>query len=330
LALTLGLVATRATPQSLLDRTPNISGGWTGSSGVVHFNFLHRFTATSAPERQVSNSPTFLLAYAPVSRALLGASYATRSEITSQFPNEWEFFARFAPLESVSFQAGYNNAAESLDGEVSVTHAIDRLRLLAAGRVLSHAFGSDSTRFSVAGGAVVRLTRWVSIGGDVATIIQRRANEEIAWGAALQIALPSTPHTLSIQAANTSTATLQGSSRGTSRTRYGFEFTVPVTLARWFGRGPVAGGAAASPAAVVVSMKNLRFSPQTVTVAAGEQVAWRNDDQVAHTVTAQDGSWTSPLLQPGVTYTHTFAQPGRYEITCKPHPFMKSVVEVRP
>jgi plastocyanin len=330
MALTLGSAAAPAASQSLLDRTPNVSGGWVSSPGVVHFNFLHRFTTTGAPERQVLNSPTFLLAYAPISRSLLGASYATRSDITPRFPNEWELFGRYAPLTPVSLQVSYNNAAESVDGEVSVTHTVGGLRLLAAGRVLSRAFASDSARLALAGGAALRLTRWVAITGDVATMVSRRDNEDLAWGAALQIAIPYTPHTLSLQAANTSTATLQGASRGAGRTRYGFEFTVPLTLARWFGRKETAVGDAALSGAVVVVMQNLQFSPRTVVVAAGQQVVWRNDDQVAHTVTAQDGSWTSALLPPGATYVHTFAEPGNYAITCTPHPFMKSTVQVQP
>lgn len=330
LALALGSVAAPAASQSLLDRTPNVSGGWVGSPGVVHFNFLHRFTTTGAPERQVLNSPTFLLAYAPITRTLIGTSYATRSDITARFPNEWELFARYAPLTPVSLQVGYNNAAESVDGEVGITHSVGRLRLLTAGRILSNAFASDSTRIALAGGAALRLTQWVAVTGDVATLIRRRPNEDLAWGAALQIAIPYTPHSLSLQAANTSTATLQGASRGAGRTRYGFEFTVPVTLARWFGRKATAAGDVVSPGAVVVSMKNLQFLPRTVAVTAGQQVVWRNDDQVAHTVTARDGSWTSALLQPGATYVRAFAQPGHYEIICTPHPFMTSAVEVKP
>lgn len=330
LALTLGSVGSPAFAQSLLDRTPNVSGGWVGSPGVVHFNFLHRFTTTGAPERQVLNSPTFLLAYAPVARSLIGTSYATRSDITPRFPNEWEFFARYAPRPPVSLQLGYNNAAESLDAEVSITHRIARLRLLAAGRVLSSAFASDSTRIALAGGAALQLTRWVAVTGDVASMVSRRENEDLAWGAALQIAIPYTPHTLSLQAANTSTATLQGASRGVGRTRYGFEFTVPFTLARWFGGNRTTASDDVPSGSIVVSMKGLQFLPRTVTVAAGQQVVWRNDDQVGHTVTAQDGSWTSPLLQPGATYVRAFTQPGSYEIVCTPHPFMTSVVEVKP
>lgn len=316
------------TAQSLLERSPNINGGWTGGTGVVHFNFLHRFIRGAAPESQVSNSPTFLLAGSPLPNALIGVNYVTRSDLAPRYPNEWEIFARYAPFSHVSLQAGYNNAAESVDGEIGFTYDVGRIRLLAAARVLSSAFASDSTRFALAGGAALRLHRWIALAGDVATLADRADDEDLAWGAALQLAIPYTPHTLSLQAANTNTATLQGASRGTTRTRYGFEFTVPLTLSRWLGGGRAAAAEAIPQGAVTVSMKQLQFTPAHIKVVRGTRVVWRNDDQLAHTVTASDGSWTSPLLQPRDTYEHTFASAGRFEITCTPHPFMKQIVEV--
>lgn len=315
--------------QSLLERTPNLNGGWTGAPGVVHFNFLHRFTRSPAPTRQVSNSPTFLVAYSPVRDMLAGVNYVTRSDITPGFPNEYEIFARYSPFGVLSLQGGYNNAAESFDTEVGAHHDIGRLRLLVAGRVLSNAFAGDSMRFALAAGGALRLNRWIALAGDVARPVSLADAEDMAWGAALQLAIPYTPHTFSLQATNASSATLQGSSRGSGRVRYGFEFTIPLTLSRWFGGG--AASAANAPAnATYIGMKNLQFAPKNVVVRPGSTVVWRNDDQLAHTVTAEDGSWTSPLIQPGATWQRTFDMAGRFEITCTPHPFMKGVVEVKP
>ena len=316
--------------QSLLDRTPNVSGGWVGAPGTIYFNFLHRFTQSGAPERQVTNYPTFLLGYAPLRNSLLGVNYSTRSDIAPRFPNEYELFARYAPLRMVSLQAGYNQAAESVDGELGLVHDLGPLHLMAAGRVFSQGYATDTTRFAVAGGATVRLSRWFALGGDVATLLERRDGEKLAWSAALQIAIPYTPHTFSLQAANTSTATLQGQSRGLDDVRYGFEFTVPVTLARFFGVAKGAEAAGTAQADVTVDMRGIQFVPATVRVRAGSGVLWKNSDQFAHTVTAQDGSWTSPLIEPGQTYQRVFEKPGTYAITCTPHPFMKSTVEVVP
>lgn len=316
--------------QSLLERTPNVSGGWVGVPGTLYFNFLHRFSSSGAPERQVTNYPTFLLGYAPLRNTLLGVNYATRSDIAPRFPNEYELFARYTPLSFLSVQAGYNHAAESVDGEVGLTRAIGGVRLLAAGRVLSSGFASDTTRFAVAGGATLRVSRWIALAGDVATLLDTRAGEELAWSAALQIGLPYTPHTLSLQATNTNTATLQGQSRGLDDVRYGFEFTIPVTLSRYFGGSRTENAEINIENGVAAGMSALQFIPATVRVRVGQTVVWKNGDQVAHTVTAEDRSWTSPLIDPGKSYAHRFDAAGTYRIICTPHPFMKAVVEVVP
>lgn len=324
------LLPQRVHTQSLLERTPNLNGGWTGAPGVVHFNFLHRFTRSPAPARQVSNSPTFLIAYSPIRNVLAGVNYVTRSDITPGFPNEYEGFARYSLFGVASLQGSYNNAAESFDAEVGAHHDLGRLRLLVAGRVLSNAFAGDSMRFAVAAGGALRLNRWIALAGDVARPVTLADAEDMAWGAALQLALPYTPHTFSLQATNTNSATLQGSSRGSGRVRYGFEFTIPLTLSRWVGGGLATAKADTPANATHVSMKALQFTPKNIVVTPGSTVVWMNDDQLAHTITAEDRSWTSPLIQPGGTWQRTFETAGRFEITCTPHPFMKGVVEVKP
>ena len=49
----------------------NMDGGWVGASGTINFNFMHRFTNSGPPERQVTNYPTFLLGYPPFASALM-------------------------------------------------------------------------------------------------------------------------------------------------------------------------------------------------------------------------------------------------------------------
>lgn len=328
-AVCLCLSPMTAHAQSVIDRTPNLAGGWTGSPGAAYFNFLHRFTRSAAPERQVSNSPTFLLGYAPFRNTLFALNYSTRSDVAARFPNEWEFFARRSVLKGVAVEAAYNNAAESLDGELSITRALRRITLLGAIRGFSHAYDTDTARVALAGGAVLQVTRFISLAGDVATLLNRSSSEQLAWGGALQIAIPSTPHSLSLQVTNTNTGTLEGASRGESGHRYGFEFTIPLHFSRFKGTAASSNVGTVPPGATQVVFKNLTFMPSRVTIARGTTVSWQNQDQLTHTVTAADKSWTSPLLQPGAVFTHTFDQPGTYEITCTPHPFMKMTVEVK-
>ncbi|MEO5903677.1 MAG: plastocyanin/azurin family copper-binding protein [Gemmatimonadaceae bacterium] len=232
-----------ASAQSLLDRPPNVSGAWVGVAGSLYFHFIHRFSTSGAPERKVTNVPTFLIAAGLPAHLLAGFNYSTNSTLAPRFPNEWEAFARWAPLSQdlgapvdVGGQVGYNNAARGVDGEVSVAHRFGQARLIVAGRALSDPLVSGHQRYAIAGGGTLRLGSYAALAGDVSSLADRDSTERIAWSAALHVAIPLTPHTVSLQVTNTLVESLQGASRGTNRLRYGFEFTIPLTLSRYFGR----------------------------------------------------------------------------------------------
>ncbi len=321
--------------QSVLERPPNLSGGWLGAPGTLQFNFVHRFGVGDAPLHKVTNSPTFLLGYRLPIPLLIGFNYATSSDVAAAFPNEWEVFGRYA-RSGIAVQGGYNQAAASADAELTLSHAVGPLLAMAVGRLLSNGYHSDTARYAIGGGATLRLHRWVALAGDVTTLIDKRPGEKVAWGAGLQLAIPYSPHTLSLQVTNTNTATLQGASRGIDRVRGGFEFTIPFTLSRYFGRRgeaaankPAAGGGEGAAKATDAEIRAMKFTQDRIEIAPGTTIRWTNDDQLQHSVTANDGSWDSGLINPGGTWTHTFTQPGEYAFHCTPHPFMKGVVVVR-
>lgn len=344
----LALGVAPAGAQSVLDRSPNVSDGWIGARNSLYFNFLHRFNHSGAPQRQITNRPTFVLAWRTPLPLLIGTRYGTRSDVVARVPNEWELFARYGPLRQdggapidAALQAAWNEAARSVDGEVTLARRQGPLRLIAAARVLGSAFDTGETRFALAGGATLRLTRWIALAGDYARLVDLDDAEEAAWGAGVQIALPYTPHSLSLQATNTNTATIHGASRGADQVRWGFEFTVPISLGRWFGSRVAAapaserGGAPpaasdAAPADVRITMRNLAYMPARIEVDAGTTIEWRNEDQVDHTVTAVDGSWDSGTIRPGGAWRRTFDSTGTFDYFCTPHPFMKAIIVVRP
>ena len=333
--------------QTVLDRTPNLSGGWVGASGVLHFNFLHRFSISSAPERKVTSTPTFLLAAGLPGHTLLGVHYATNSELSPRYPNEWEFFGRVAPFAQergapvdASAQVGYNIAAEGFDGEAALARRQGPLRLLAAFRVLADPASDGGADVALASGMVLRLTRHLALSADVASLTERAAGEKVAWSAGLSLAIPRTPHTLSLHATNANNATLQSASRGTDRTRYGFEFTIPLTLRRYFGgtpeprpamETPAPGPEAATPGrdTLRATVQDFRFQPARIEVTAGTTIVWTNDGQVAHTVSAEDGSFESGSIEPGAGRSITFSRPGSFVFHCTPHPFMRGLIVVR-
>jgi plastocyanin len=331
--------------QAALDRSPNLSGEWIGLPGTIYFNLVHRFTASDAPERKVANTPTFVLA-APISAFVaIGTTYGSNSTLAPRYPNEHEYFAHITPLRQrdgalvdLGAQLDYNDAARGADAELGVGRWFGRVRLLSAVRALRRV-DSSGYRAALAGASVIRLGSYAALSGDVATVSHRLPGEQVAWAGALQLQLPLTPHTLAFQVTNVGTGTLQGSSRGDSQRRYGFEFTIPLTLQRYLPHRALAvrdssmarqALRAVDPGPVtVVRIQGLAFRIPDAPITAGTTVEWRNDDPLAHTVSAGDGSFQSPLIEPGQTWRHTFTKAGTYTFTCTPHPFMHGVIVVR-
>lgn len=70
--------------------------------------------------------------------------------------------------------------------------------------------------------------------------------------------------------------------------------------------------AAASGAATkTVQITGAGFTPTATTVSVGDSVTWHNADNANHQVVANDGSFASPVLKPGDTYTQTFNASGK-------------------
>lgn len=340
------------TAQGTMERTPNLSGGWVGEPGALHFNVLHRFWVSGD---NLVNSPTILLAVPLPGRLVAGAQYGSNSGVVPGRFNEWEAFGRWAPLEAgtspveVALTGAYNSAARSADAEVSAALPLGRLRLLGAARGFSDVVGSDAAGWSVGGGASLRLRPSVALSGDLGSLWIDGDREGSFWGVGLQLRIPTTPHTLSVQATNTRTGTVQGSSVR-DRTMWGFEFTVPVTFARYIRRAP-------SPppeeevmpreGTVEVTMTDdLLFAPDTIEVAVGTTVVWRNTTPLMHTVTADPDAVPEPgmvSLPEGAepfdsgemweddVFEHTFTEPGEYHYVCVPHlPVMVGTIRVVP
>jgi plastocyanin len=76
-----------------------------------------------------------------------------------------------------------------------------------------------------------------------------------------------------------------------------------------------------------VTMPDLSFAPRTTTVRAGQSVTWRNTSKVTHNV--KGPGFFSRVIEPGATYRHWFAKPGRYAYVCTFHPGMRGTVVVR-
>ena len=75
-----------------------------------------------------------------------------------------------------------------------------------------------------------------------------------------------------------------------------------------------------------VKIADFAFSPATVTVTAGMEITWINEDSTVHTVTGTD--FDSGEIKPVQSYKHTFSSAGTYDYHCSIHPSMKGQVVV--
>jgi amicyanin len=342
------LVATTAAgslpAQSLLYRSANLGGTWVVDPGVVQFNFVHRFYIIPGPGHIVVNDPTFTLATGVARGVVLGGQFATHSSLIqagagSQSSNETQLFARWrawgGPEGSegfhVSLTPAYNLLAKSVDGELGADWTSGPVTLEGAARIAAKPLGQSGARAAFGGGVVARVNRYVALSTDVGSFVSPTVRA--AWSAALNLVIPGSPHTFSLEMSNAVTSTIQGNSIGQSQRLYGFEFTIPLHLKRfapWFHGSPKP--AALGPATAVaaeVRMAAYAFQTPSLTISAGQAVRWTNDDTVEHSVTFDGTEPGSPLILPTGTYVHRFDTPGTYLYHCTPHPFMKGVIVVK-
>lgn len=334
--------------QSLLYRAPDLGGTWVPDPAVVQFNFLHRFYYFSTPH-QVQNFPMFTLALGLPENTAIGLRYVTRSDVngdnTVEFYGRWRALGREGSAFALSLSPAYNSAAQSFDGEVSGDWSQGPVTLSGSVRGMSHPFGKPAGRGAAGGGVVLRLTKYIAVSGDVASFFNPSPVEKPAWGAALNLVIPGSPHTFSIQVSNVGDNTIAGSSRHslllsgiTGKPLYGFEFTIPLHLSRfrpWFHPNEVQFvplhliPSSAEVAAVEVKMTGIHYRADTVTVTVGQAVRWVNDDPLVHTVAFDDGSGTSAEIPQNGAFTFKFDHPGTYPYHCTQHPFMRGVVIVK-
>lgn len=77
-----------------------------------------------------------------------------------------------------------------------------------------------------------------------------------------------------------------------------------------------------------VTVKDIAFTPKTVTITAGDEVKWVfADGGVTHTVTAKEGQFDSGNQTAG-EFKHVFADPGEYAYHCEIHTAMHGTVTV--
>lgn len=80
---------------------------------------------------------------------------------------------------------------------------------------------------------------------------------------------------------------------------------------------------------VSVNIQDFTFKPANVTVDLGDTVNWTNKDPAPHTTVADNGAWTSPLLNKNAVFAQTFKVAGTFTYHCSIHPSMTGKIIVR-
>ena len=93
----------------------------------------------------------------------------------------------------------------------------------------------------------------------------------------------------------------------------------------------LAAAGASRPAAAAtktVRITSSGFSPTSVTIKTGDAVKWTNNDTKSHQVVANNGTFASPVLAPGRSYTHRFEAAGTFRYHDALHPSLTGRVIV--
>ena len=88
----------------------------------------------------------------------------------------------------------------------------------------------------------------------------------------------------------------------------------------------VASAAAADSHTIII--KKFMFNPMDVTVTAGTDVTWENQDGEPHTVVSLTNDFRSQALDEKDKFSHTFDKPGTYKYLCSIHPKMVGTITV--
>jgi plastocyanin len=72
------------------------------------------------------------------------------------------------------------------------------------------------------------------------------------------------------------------------------------------------------------------YAPNPVTIKVGDSINWVNNDSIAHTSTANNGTtFNSGIINPGASFRATFTTAGSFPYHCTIHPNMVGTVTVQ-
>jgi plastocyanin len=106
---------------------------------------------------------------------------------------------------------------------------------------------------------------------------------------------------------------------------------LPMLLLALAAMAPASTSAQSAPAIVIhegADPTTWGYTPTSTTVPVGTTLTWTNSGAFPHDAASTDGSWKTPLLDPGASGSVTFSTPGTYAYICTPHPWMQATIVV--
>jgi len=76
---------------------------------------------------------------------------------------------------------------------------------------------------------------------------------------------------------------------------------------------------ASSRATTNVTQTEYMFTAKTITINVGDTVTWTNNGTIPHTSTSDTGVWDSSSMNPGQSFSFTFANAGTFPYHCSFH-----------
>jgi plastocyanin len=83
------------------------------------------------------------------------------------------------------------------------------------------------------------------------------------------------------------------------------------------------------PRTHTVTIAEMRFTPETLSVASGDLIVWVNKDIVQHTATSKDAGFDSKTIEPGASWSVRVKKAGKFGYVCTLHPTMKATLQVK-
>lgn len=87
-------------------------------------------------------------------------------------------------------------------------------------------------------------------------------------------------------------------------------------------------GQAFARSEINLTIDNMKFVPATIKAKVGQVLIWKNKDLFPHTVTANDGSFDSGVINPGGTWKYKVKKAGLMDYKCTLHPPMVGSINV--